>query len=184
MYVYDTTPVCIHVSSVTSFDPNSGEFVEVGWIDLANGLVYPDNPTVNCAVVGDGTPHWYSTHLRNGTFYCVDLGPISSGTYHGFGVSNRTGDDQWWSWKCCGQPLGTNPVAMDFSLSQSLTNGERYGATESAAATFGGLKYVPFQGVWTDWPSSSGYFDNDPSYRNCFYSATSLDVLNVTTCPT
>lgn len=180
MYVYNITPVCIHVSSVVSQDTNNGHFVEIGWIDIKNGMPYNND---HCSLTGDGTPHLFRTHYDTNGFFCTQYSvTLTPGTRFTTGISDQNGDDVW-NTSYNGTGIGTT-LSTDFSLSESETNGERYGTAESASASFDGLQYMPLNGGgWIDWAAIGCYVDTDPNFGNYIHSQTWVDVQGTSNCP-
>jgi hypothetical protein len=175
MHVYDQTPAvaCQHISSVTSFDPGLDEFVEVGWDDELNGFTYQHS---YCTHKGDGHPILFRAWQVGGNFYCDNFGDLAAPQDTEFAVMDQN-VDMHWAFTAQGNYLRST-VPTDFSLSHSLTNGERWGDFESAHAKFNGLQYMPPHGAWTPWGAAHCYsnYDPDPTYFNQIQSATWVNV--------
>jgi hypothetical protein len=182
MYRQGLTPVCLQVISVTSYDSRNqtgtGSWVEAGSIKIANGVQFP-----NCdfgSITGDNTWHPFRTYYRDDGFHCGQWASIGAG-FDNFSVGDQYGNANW-TFKMNGNGLGTNPVGLDFSLSMSVTNSERYtpdpqysSASQSNYALFGSdlgagtIQYLPKGGSWTNWATAScldGSGTNDPHFKN------------------
>ncbi|HEU5216223.1 MAG TPA: hypothetical protein VFU30_11850 [Gaiellaceae bacterium] len=181
MIVYHITPSCIHVSTILSVDTTTLDWMEIGWQDIENAYVYN---LEQCTINGDGNPHTFRVVNRDGIEHCTNYASISVDGYEEYGVADQNGDDNW-TFYMNGSTLGTNPVSNTFSLSESITNGERYTnssglSPESAAAYFSGLQYMPLNGAWTSWGQAQCYnnswTNDDPNYNNQLLSATTVQV--------
>ena len=182
MLVFHETPECIHVSSILAVDTTTYDQMEVGWQDTLNGYPYNNG---NCVYTGDGQPHTIRVVNRGGVEHCTNYGALNFDGYESYGVADQNGDNNWTFYEG-GGTLGTNPVTNSFSLSLSITNGERYTElypppSESADAYFGGLMYMPLNGSWTNWGNANCYLTDpyakqDPVYNNQILSATTVQV--------
>lgn len=177
MSYYNENPSspCTHTSSLISIGAD-GDYVEVGWIDAA--LNEPISHDPHCNVLGTGSPLAFRAHWESGTFYCTGYGALDPNlATDSFAILDQDGNENW-GFSMNGNWLG-GTLSETFSLSSSVTNGERYGAGESAKASFNGLQYMPLNGSWTDWlitackPSQTAL---DPTYSNQIHSATYVTV--------
>lgn len=180
MYTYhDNPPVCTHTSSLIAMGAD-GTYVEVGWIDAANGVPATDKPS--CNFPGDGNPQAYRGHHDGVRFFCTPYGDISAPGWHIFNIDNEDGDFNW-SFSMDGNYLG-GTVMMDFPAGSSITNGERYFPGALATASFDGLQNRTVGQPWTAWTSVGCSFRNDPVYNESFNGLTWVVVdTSGTACP-
>jgi hypothetical protein len=183
MEIFDIAPSCDHISSVID-QQNSSAYTEIGWFDAPNGMVIDNSP--DCSRTGTGHPALFREWAEGVYTYCTQFTKtLTSGTYHTMGVEDEDGDGVW-NTSFDGLGIGTG-FSEDFSVGVSgiFSNGERYGSSESAKATFNGLVYMPLGGGWTDWLTiaCASLSNNDPVYFNDIHSQIWVDVNATDTCP-
>jgi hypothetical protein len=137
---------CAHSSTLISMGP-AGDWVEVGYIDAISGI----HPSPSCQFVGDDKPQVYRFFSKAGTSYCDGYGDVVGvDNDHSFSVVDQNADMHW-AFSMDGSYLG-GTVGMPFSLSYTMTNGERYGPDETEQSSFKDLQYMPANGSgWLSW---------------------------------
>jgi len=179
MDIFDTTVVCVRISSIGILN-STGNFAETGWYED------PGNVIADGCPASGSHPHYLQyAVVGNNTHGCLQGGPtLTGGDTDGFRVSDDVHDGYFFYYFNGNE---TGYYFLPFLDGQILTNGERHNQTDgdTAHANFTGLQHSCSIGCWTDWTNplskseQDGYFVGNtfyPYFIDCEYGPTHVSV--------
>lgn len=174
MTIEDYPVACAEVDSIAVVN-SSNDSVEIGTVHIGSAA--------SCSTKNPpGNPYMFEAINVNGFTIC-DYGPdVVPWTKEDFSVADQYGGYNW-TFRYNGNIVPTNLGAATFNNGVVVTNAERHDSDDSAWGNFEENYYMPLDGSWTAWNSSTqcgsgsnGAISNDPTFNNQIWSPANITV--------